>query len=254
VLFEGGMFINIRNTALPDEKFDLIFAAIETDITYLHRILDKYPGAKVYGLFKEATGNPQVRAELIGLTRGYIQPYLTYDMVDTGRIPLIKIPQPINIDYLRNRFLGKKQMSMFDYSNYWASGRHADNKPFIDKAKARVPVLSGITKSTDQNQILDFFNLWKDCCFMVNFDRSYSFGQMATQCAALNTVILGGNNDSHFILFPTCTGMDVDFVYNDFDRMMTDEFYLKDTIQYANYKLQELYSFNAVRQRILELL
>ena len=86
VLFDG-YFINLRESILPDEDLDVIFASIEVDSRNLDIIKNAYPKAKIFGSIKELEQqkNP-VRQYVIDNTDAFIEPFLTYNFFIRFRI------------------------------------------------------------------------------------------------------------------------------------------------------------------------
>ena len=78
-------------------------------------------------------------------------------------------------------------------------------------------------------------------------------GQQAIQSATLENIVLGGNNDAHKLLFPELSGMNVDKIVSEFNRLVDDEKYYQSTIEYASKKLKEIYSLESVKQQVIEL-
>ena len=246
VLFDG-YYINLTEKDYPFEDFDIIFAAIENDINYLDELKVLYPKAKIVGTIKEAVKGKKVRNELIERTESFAVPYLTFDFFkeygyNTPDI-LYKIPQPVNIEYLQQHFDVDKQEHIFDYSNTWAGGRKGPNQQLIQK-------LGYKAKQGSHSNWHDFIEMWKGSKYMLNLDPTNNFGQQATQCAALGTVMLGGHNDAHKILYPELATCDMDKLVELFTKLESDPIYYKEVVTYAAEKLDEVYSFDAVRKQI----
>ncbi len=206
ILFDG-YFINIKEQLLPDIKFDIIFAAIEKNTKNLDIIREKYPKAKIYGTLKELDGiDFNVRRYLINNTEGFVEPYLSWNYIPNA----IKIPQPINVDYLKNNyFISDKKEWLFDYSNYWAAHRIGKNKEFFNMMTDKYHIKTYKTYSDNINQWVDFILSWNNIQFQINTDPTTNYGQQAIQCAALGVIVMGGLNDSHKILFPTLATNDL---------------------------------------------
>jgi len=249
-LFDG-YFINLQQQPYPDEDFDVIFCAIENDIGYLNILRKTYPNAKLVGSIKEMIiPNRDVRQRLIQNTDAFVVPYISFDYYKEFNYETpsksFKIPQPVNIDYLRNNYLVEKQNVVFDYENYWAAGRLPRNKEVLDKIDYKV-------ESLHTNSWEDCINSWKHCKFLFNLDTTLNVGQQAIQSAALENIVLGGNNDAHKLLFPELSGMDVDKIVSEFNRLVDDEKYYHSTIKYASKKLREIYSLESVKQQVIKL-
>tara|TARA_Y100001963_G_scaffold149763_1_gene229762 strand:- start:257 stop:871 length:615 start_codon:yes stop_codon:yes gene_type:complete len=192
--------------------------------------------------------NKDVRSELISLTEAFVVPYLTFDYYDEFGYDKpkkhYKIPQAINIDYLRNNFLVEKEDVVFDYENYWASGRLPRNKEVIDRIDYKTTALRTETWE-------DCLNSWKHCKFLFNLDKTFNVGQQAIQSAALDNIVLGGNNDAHKLLFPDLAGMDIENIVYQFRKLTEDFDYYESTKKYAFEKLNEIYSLDSVKNKII---
>jgi hypothetical protein len=250
VLFDG-YYINLGEENYPFEDFDIIFAAIESNIGYLDVLKELYPKAKVVGTIKEALKSKEVRNKLIKQTDSFTIPYLTFDYFkeygyNTPK-NIHRIPQPVNIEYLQKHFNVNKQEHIFDYSNTWVGGRKGPNQQLLSRLGYQV-------KQGSHSNWHEFIDMWKGSKYMLNLDPTNNFGQQATQCAALGTVMLGGFNDAHKVLYPELALCNLDELAVKFDRLESDQDYYNQVLNYASSKLEELYSFNAVRNQIESIL
>lgn len=248
-LFDG-YFINLREAQYPKEDFDIIFAAIESDIGYLEILKKLYPKAKILGTLKEAVKRADVRNRLIEETEAFVIPYLTYNYFErygyTVPKKFFRIPQPINIDYLKNKFSSKLKEQVFDYSNDWAGGRRGANSQLLQNIE-----YPSVHKRNSNWE--NFINMWKGSKYMINLDPTPNFGQQGTQCAALGTIMVGGVNDSHKVLFPDLASCNVEELVNTFKRLEADNTYYSTVLSFASEKVKEVYSFEAVRKLIANL-
>ena len=246
LLFDG-YFINLTDASYPIESFDIIFAAIERDINYLDVLRTMYPNATIVGTIKEAHTNTEIRNELIRRTDSFVIPYLTFDFFKEYGYDypttLHKIPQPVNIEYLRQHFYTNKCAGIFNYANTWVSGRSGRNSEFLSK-------ISYTTKYSQQESWHDFIKDWHVSKYMINTDPSNNFGQQATQCAAIGTVMIGGCNDSHKILYPELAHCDIDKLIDQFIKMETDSVYYQSIVDYAMDTVYNIYSFDTIRLQI----
>jgi hypothetical protein len=250
MLFDGH-FINLRDSKFPDEDFDIIFAAIESNINNLNVLKSLYPNALILGTQKETIVSKNIRNYLIDNTEGFVSPYLTFDYFkEYGYVTPAKvytIPQPINIDYLRSNFLENKNDTIFNYKNYWASGRSSMDADFIHTLN--LDIIDGRSDSWEP-----FIRMWNKCKYLLNLDTSLNFGQQATQCAALGTIMLGGNNDANKILYPELATCDLNDLSSKFNKLKNNQEYYNFIINYAFEKVNEIYSFNAIKKQIQDIL
>lgn len=249
-LFDGH-FINMNDMSLPDMEFDCIFAAIEKDARNLDKIRIKYPKSKIFGTIKERNANRELRNYVIKSSDGFVVPYLHYDFIkeqdlhNSGHI--YKIPQPVNIDYLHQHFMCRKSDAIFDYGNYWATGRSGKNAEFLRSVNFK-----SIHATSEQWDL--FVNEWNSCRYLANLDPTHNFGQQATQCAALGVVVLGGQNDSHKILYPKLATQNIEELLRLFKELRTNYEFYSEIGHYAYDKVNELYSFDKVRSQIENLM
>ena len=104
-----GHFINLKSDTYPDEQFDLILAAIETDSKYLDFLRSLYPTAVIIGMYKEYwNNNSRVRNYVIENTDAYCFPYFHIDLIKMYNLYIPKrmviLPQPLNPIAIQNRF------------------------------------------------------------------------------------------------------------------------------------------------------
>jgi hypothetical protein len=250
LLFDG-YFINLTDGKFPDEDFDIIFAAIESDINNLHVLKNVYPNALILGTQKEPIVQKNIRNYLIDNTAGFVSPYLTFDYFkEYGYITpaaLYTIPQPVNINYLRSNFLENKNDTIFNYANYWAGGRYNTNSDFIQLLN--LDVINGRSDIWEQ-----FIRMWNKSKYLLNLDTSLNFGQQATQCAALGTIMIGGNNDANKILYPELATCNLTELASKFNKLTNDIDYYNFTVQYAFTKVNEIYSFETIKNQIQSIL
>jgi len=250
MLFDG-YFINLRDGEFPEEDFDIIFAAIESNINNLNILKSLYPNALILGTQKEPSVPKNIRNYLIDNTEGFVSPYLTFDYFkEYGYITPTKIytiPQPVNIDYLRSNFLEDKNDTVFNYENYWAGGRYNINNDYI--RSLNLNVLDGRSDIWEQ-----FIRMWNKSKYLINLDTSLNFGQQATQCATLGTIMLGGNNDANKVLYPELATCDLNDLSIKFNKLKNDQEYYNFIINYAFEKVNKIYSFNAIKKQIQNIL
>ena len=101
----------------------------------------------------------------------------------------------------------------------------------------------------------DFIKLWSSCAFHFNLDPiDWYPGNQIMQVASTGTINIGGENESHHILFPDTAGCDLKILEEKFVEYLKTPEKRFEAIQYAWNKLNEIYSFKTVRQNIENLL
>tara|TARA_R110000782_G_C14716764_1_gene403748 strand:+ start:128 stop:928 length:801 start_codon:yes stop_codon:yes gene_type:complete len=249
----NGTFINLKYNAVPDEEYDIIFAAIEKDSNNLDTIKKLYPDARIFGCFKEIWNqNIDVRNYVIDNTEGFISPYTNIDIFDKFGLnrPIydIRIPQPIDIDYLQTKFNCKKENKIFLYSNTWAQGRSSN---WSEKFLQSLPYEYKTAQSVDDPY--RHTETWKECKFMINLDPTTNYGIQSLQCAALGTIMIGSNNDCQKELFPDLVGTDESYLLDKLSQLINDKKYYETTLKYANNLLYSKYSMDVVKTKIEKL-
>ena len=88
--------------------------------------------------------------------------------------------------------------------------------------KYDIPVVRKWTELVD-NQWKDFLNMWTPSAYHFNLDPEPHPGDQAIQCAIVGTINIGGNNDSHKILFPDTSGNDLNQLEEKIKLYLTSE-------------------------------
>mgnify|MGYP003131709019 CR=1 FL=1 len=250
-LFDGH-FINLTNNVYPDEQFDLIFAAIECNPEYLHVLKKLYPNAVIVGMYKEIwNNNESVRNYIIRNTEAYIQPYPTIDFYHLHGLEQPKnayvITHPINHKLLQEKYGTKKDETIFNY-NRKVAGRHSTNNDEILKQ-----IDLEVVNHNGEKGLQPFIKSWSRCKYLLSTDKATMGGIQSVQCAVLNTIMVGGNNDNHKILFPELTGTDVNQLVAKIKQLESDSEYRNQVQSYAYETCMNTFSYNAVRLQILNL-
>tara|TARA_R110000824_G_C15068814_1_gene663165 strand:- start:58 stop:999 length:942 start_codon:yes stop_codon:yes gene_type:complete len=256
-LFDG-YYINLKNPIYPDIQFDIIFAAIECDIKYLDVLRTLYPNAIIVGMYKEYWNNDSsVRNYVIENTDAYIQPYLTIDDI-YRRLGCSEpkksyvIPQPINHKLLREKYTTEKRDVIFNYQKK-TSRRESTNNELILKQISESELGLGIVNYTGIRGLQPFIKGWSDCKYMLSTDEFIFGGVQSVQCAVLDTIMVGGNNDNHRVLFPELVGTNVDFLVSKIKQLKSDSEYRNKVQSYAYETCINTFSYDAVREQILNL-
>jgi len=256
-LFGDGYFIKVDERPLPALELDVIILALESEKwkEYLAKVRKAYPNAKIVGTIKELSSYKYEFLEscdYIGLQYSNVANILGSGTRDRNN--LFWLPQPVDIEFLRSRYItDSKEVKLFCYEHH-ASSRRGRTSEFCRymAEKHHMQVTTATTTGDNQTQWASFIDTWKDCLFHVNLDPEYQFGQQATQCAALQTINIGGLNDSHFKLFPKTATNDFDILETELIRLATDASYTAETMQYAYDRVNKLYSIPAVAQTLLK--
>ena len=245
-LIMNGCYLNLKERTWPDEKFDIILAAIECDPRYLDILKQVYPNAIIVGQMKE-TWNHQlhIRNYIIENTNGFVTPYSKINFFEEWNLKQpsqnFVIPSPVNDMHLRDKYYVTKEQKIFDYSNYWAQGRSSTyNKDILKNNKLE-------TVFFQSKDPIKFLHQWTPCRFMLNTDISKGYGLMSIQCACMDTIMIGGNSDSQHILFPDLTGTDIDVLSSKLNALAADKQLQERTLTFAKEMFERYYSFRSVK-------
>jgi hypothetical protein len=251
-LVMDGYYLNLKDDIWPEENFDIILAAVECDHRYLDILKQVYPDAIIIGQMKEIWNHQiNIRNYVIENTNGFVVPYSKLNFFKEYNLQTPRqyftIPSPVNANYLRDKYYVSKEEKIFDYSNYWASGRASVNNKDILK-NSNLETVFYRSENADQ-----FIKHWSPCKYMINTDPSKGYGLMSIQCACMDTIMVGGNSDSQRILFPDLIGIDIDDLSNKLKKLTTDKDFYDHTLMYANKMFERYYSFNTVKIAIKDM-
>tara|TARA_R110000744_G_C19279832_1_gene553476 strand:- start:157 stop:1095 length:939 start_codon:yes stop_codon:yes gene_type:complete len=255
-LFDGH-FINLNNSVYPVEDFDIIFAAIECDVKHLAVLRALYPNAVIVGMYKEYwNNNPSIRNYIIENTDAYIHPYATLDVYrflhsTTPKNSYI-IEHPINHKLIQKKYNVEKSNIIFNYQKKVDNRKSTTNDVIIKKLLDNKVDLQ-IANYTGGRGLQPFIDGWKESRYMLSTDMFPMGGIQSVQCAVLNTIMVGGNNDNHKILFPKLVGNDVDFLISKINQLESDLEYRKKIQSYAYDKCISIFSYDAIREKIIGL-
>ena len=273
-LYENGHFIKWQDWGddLPDLDLDLIFLSIEKlllnpDYT-VDKIRKKYPNAKIAGWIKELwVGEPYNYTHPKHKAR--IKFLNECDVVVTNRntedgfreiaggvnksFNFVSIP--VDTDYLYNNFYGDKELSIWAYlpnpmdrrSNTYEFSKYIGEKYNIP---VRFKPLQPNQKFDYMSQ-KEFITNWSSCAFHFNLDPiDYFPGNQCALVAGTGTIHIGGVNDYHHILFPETATCDTTILETRVEEYINDSYKYIDTMSKAMKKLEEVFSFDAVRKQI----
>ncbi len=275
-LWGDGCFLNLSewvDKELPDIDFDLIFYSNErAGITdekkhsySVNRIRKKYKNAKITGHIKEVhvkEGRENNRLEFLKSCDGLsvecfsreklIKEYLELEKQVGKNFNLIS--QPINIEYIHNNFYSNiKEKSIFAYTPNPIHRRGETYKfcNYLSK-KYNLPIQY---KSEDGNKNnltqSDFVKSWCKSIFHFNLDPTFIHpGQQCLLVASVGCINIGGNNESHSILYPGLDGIDLKHLEEKFVELLEDEQKITHTINYAWEVLNKHYGLNVVKKQV----
>ena len=254
-LFDG-FFINLNENLYPKIEFDIIFAAVEKNPHFIDKLREEYPKAKIVGLYKEVWNhNIETRKYVIENTDAFAQPYFKVDFYQKYKLPYPKnayiVPQPTNHLALQNRFgLVNKSPQIFNYNKIDAAGRKSiNNRIILDRVNL---ILKEATYNGPKG-LQPFIEYWNQCEYMLSTDTFNMGGVQSGQCAALNTIMIGSNTDYQNMLFPDLVGIDPDFLVDRINKLYTNKKYKAEVKQYAFESFLSNYSFESVKNKIINL-
>lgn len=258
-LFDGIMLNLNEFKNLPDENFDLIFINLESSNPKftIDEIKNKY-NCKIFGIFKESYGIDY---------NTYYYTFSKCDKIVTGvqvQINDLKskfgekvfyLPQPVNIDYLRNNFYVKlKDNSLFCYTSH-VDRRSSLNLKLSEQLCTKYNLNLKINDAKNNYlNLFDFLKIISTSKYHVNLDTDYlSVGQQSCLCACLGIINLGGNNDATYNLYPETFGLD----YQKCDLFLQQVLNDKNRQEYEEIifdRLNKIYHHDVVKTKIFNLL
>lgn len=275
-LWGDGCFINLSewtDKELPDLDLDLIFFSNErmgiTDeqkhLYSIDKIRKKYKNAKITGHIKEVyvkEGRENNRLEFLKSCDGIsvecfsreklIKQYLEMEKLIGKEFNLIS--QPINIDYIYNNFYSnEKEKCIFAYTPNPVHRR--GNTYEFCKYLAKKYNLPVEYKSTDGNKNSlsqsQFVKSWCNKIFHFNLDPTFIHpGQQCLLVANVGCINLGGNNESHSILYPGLDGLNLEHLEEKFVELLKDDQKITQTVSYAWDVLNKNYGFSTIKKQI----
>jgi len=282
-LWGNGVFLNLleyveKGKEFPELDLDVIFYANERmglddhnwDSYSVERLKKRYPKAKIVGYLKE------VYASTNGVNRetNRIQFLKDCDFIHAEATNYMKtLPefmnieklvgkklqftnQPLNIDYLYDNFYSNDKIKgIFAYipNQEHRQGKTYEFAKYIGE-KYNLPVFYKTQINAVELSQIDFMKLWSQYLFHFNLDPvSKHPGGQCCQVANLGCINIGGLNESHETLFPETAGIDLEKLEKSFVEILNSPEKQFETIQYAFNKLNEIYSFNTVKNQIEKL-
>lgn len=279
-LFDEGYYLNWAEwDELPDLDLDLIFfgneknwnpdGSIRRSEVTTNNLKKKYPNAIILNWIKELSNGNQIqnmnRIEELKygdgiITSGLSKEFQNLDIFNYIRDVIDKklyfIPQPVNTEYLFDNFYSnKKEECLYAYipNPYERRGNTYDFVNYLSK-KYKIPVKY---KPLDEGQKFDylsqkeFIDLWSSCSFHFNLDPlKQQPGNQIMQVACTGTINIGGENESHHILYPETATCDERILEQKFVEYLEDYNKRFQSIQYAWIKVNEVYGFKTIKQHI----
>ena len=278
-LFEEGYYLNWHEwKELPTLDLELIFFGCEknwnpdgtirrNDVS-VKILRNKYPNAKILGWVKElSVGNETQNLKRLeelnhcdGVVTSGVSEFKYLDVFKDFKKVVDKqfhfVPQPVNTEYLFNNFYSnEKEECLFIYAPN-PIPRRANTFSFVSHLsnKYNIPMEYKELKENQKYDYLsqkEFIELWSKYSFHFNLDPfDIQPGNQCMQVACTGTINIGGMNESHNILFPDTATCDVVLLENKFVEYLNDYELRSKAIEYAWNKVNEVFSFDVVREQI----
>tara|TARA_R110000850_G_scaffold194824_2_gene321331 strand:+ start:309 stop:1304 length:996 start_codon:yes stop_codon:yes gene_type:complete len=278
-LWGDGYFINVSEwDELPDLDLDLILYANERsgldDITKerysVKRIKNKYPKAKIVGYTKEVYVKPErkenrieffkscdaVYAEAV-TTMKHLDEYKNLEILTNKKFDFNA--QPLNIDYFYDNFYSDEKINgIYAYlpNPQHRRGRTYEFAKYIGE-KYNIPVKFKSLQPGQKFDYLsqkDFIKMWSPYLYNFNLDPiPLHPGGQCIQVASVGSINFGGVNESHTILYPETATCDEQILEEKFIEYQSNPEKQFEVIQNAWIKLNEIYSFNSVKNQLKKL-
>ena len=170
-------------------------------------------------------------------------------------------PCPDNIDFIYDKFYSNtKDNAIFVYLPT-SPHRRANTFEFAKyiSEKYNVPIVQKPFKALNEvKQHMswkDFIELWSPCLYHFNLDPDVTQpGIQASLVANVGSINIGGENESHRILYPETATCDVNILEKRFVEYLNNPEKRFDTIKYAWEKLNEFYGSVVVKKQLLQVL
>ena len=167
-------------------------------------------------------------------------------------------PGPTNVEYVFDHYYSnQKKESIFYYTphQHERRGRTEEFAVYLGD-KYGLEVFSKTLhndKPFDYLSSHDFISMWSPHLFHINADPMKTYpGQQCRQVAAVGSINIGGENDSHHRLYPDSSGCNFKKLEEIFEVYLKDENKRFEAIEYAYNKVNELFGFETVRNTLKE--
>lgn len=273
-LYENGYFIHWKQHMdnLPNLDLDLIFLAIEKCLLdpehTVAKIREQYPNAKIIGWIKELWvgppydyNHPKYKARVnfldqcdsIVINRPELKEFKYIQ--DNLNKPLNFVAIPVNVDYLYKNYYKEKDLAIWAYvpNPINRRGTTYDFAKYISE-KYQIPVkYKPLPNGTpfDYMSQKELIESWSSCAFHLNLDPiDYFPGNQCALVAATGTINIGGVNDYHHVLYPKTATCDWDILEREISSYINNPKLHNKAITDAWGKLNDVFSFAAVRKQI----
>jgi len=281
-LFENGYFLNWSEFKhdLPDLDLDLIFVVRERSLARtdgywddwceVDKLRSKYPKSKIVGFLKEIWVGPPFdynhpkhlarieflkQCDTVLMNRPEDKIGVFEKLRDEVKKPFNFVAQPHNIDYFYDNFGNEKYQTIWAYLPQHPP-RRANTYEFANYIgnKFNIPVRYKQLQSEQQFHSMgleEFIRNWSTCMYHFNLDPiDYFPGKQVVHTASVGTINIGGVNDNHFLLYPQTATNDVEILEQRFTEYYEDDDKRNSAVQYAWDKVNEIFSFDAVKKQI----
>ena len=165
---------------------------------------------------------------------------------------IVFIPGTYNIDYLFEKFYSEEKSNSIYVYEPTVHDRRGNTMEFAAHIgeKYNLPVYFK-SKNENYSDGNKFLNLWSSHLYIFNLDPyDIQPGWHCLQVANVGSINIGGENDSHHLLFPETATCRWDLLEEQFVKYYNDEKERFKAVEYAWNKLNELFSPNSVGQQI----
>jgi len=277
LLFENGYLFNWHEFEydLPDLDLDLIFLVVErtlgreefTPWVDIQNLRKKYPNTRIVGYIKEPEAvinsyndhnqyslkvNFLNKCDAVVVNRPELKEF--QKLADGVDKPFNFVALPHNVNYYYDNFFKDKDLAIWAYTPHSGNRRYSTldfSKYISDKYDIPLRHKQLNLMRNFHIPIEEFIDKWSSCLFHFNLDPiPYFPGNQAVQVASTGTINVGGVNDYHHILYPEIATCDLKKLEEKFVQLLEDENKRNEVVERAWNKLNEIFSFKAVRKQI----